>query len=141
VTPEQCRTVRASFAQVDPIADEVAASFYRRLFELDPALRPLFDSDLTLQGTKFMEKLAVAVKGLDDLDSITPFVQTLGRRHHAYGVAVKDYETAGDALLWALRDGLGPSFTADVRAAWLAAYTTLAAVMIGAETAGAGAPA
>jgi len=141
MTPEQCRTVQASFAQIDPIADDIAGSFYRRLFELDPALRPLFDTDLKLQGTKFMEKLAVAVKGLDDLDSIVPFVQSLGRRHHGYGVTAKDYATAGDALLWALRDGLGPSFTADVRAAWFAAYTALAAVMIGAEATGAGAPA
>lgn len=137
MTPEQTRMVQGSFAQVDPIANEVAAAFYRRLFELDPTLRPLFDIDLSVQGGRFMEKLAVAVKGLEDLDSITAFVRSLGRRHRVYGVTAKDYETVGDALLWALRDGLGPSFTADVRAAWLAAYTTLAAVMIDAEVAGA----
>ena len=139
MTREQCRLVQASFAQVDPVADDIAMSFYRRLFELDPALERLFNIDLKVQGTKFMEKLALAVKGLDDLDSITPFVRSLGRRHAGYGVTAKDYDTAGDALLWALRDGLGPSFTADVRTAWFAAYKMLAAVMIGASAEGAGA--
>ena len=139
MTREQCRLVQASFSQVDPVADDIAASFYRRLFELDPALEPLFKIDLKVLGTKFMEKLALAVKGLDDLDSITPFVRSLGRRHTGYGVTAKDYDTAADALLWALRDGLGPSFTADVRAAWFVAYKTLAAVMIDAPTEGASA--
>jgi nitric oxide dioxygenase len=139
VTREQCRLVQASFAQVDPVADEIAAFFYGRLFELDPALERLFNIDLKVQGTKFMEKLALAVKGLDDLDSITPFVRSLGRRHAGYGVTAKDYDTVGDALLGALRDGLGPSFTADVRAAWFAAYKTLAAVMVDAPAEGAGA--
>ena len=53
------------------------------------ALEPLFNVDLKVQGTKFMEKLALAVKGLDDLDSITPFVQSLGRRHAGNGVTAK----------------------------------------------------
>jgi hemoglobin-like flavoprotein len=139
MTREQSRLVQASFARVDPVADDIAASFYRRLFELDPALEPLFTMDLKMQGTKFMEKLALAVKGLDDLDSITPFIRSLGRRHAGYGVTAKNYDTVGDALLWALRDGLGPSFTADMRAAWFAAYKTLAAVMIDAPAEGAGA--
>jgi nitric oxide dioxygenase len=121
------------------VADDIAASFYRRLFELDPSLERLFNIDIKVQGTKFMEKLALAVKGLDDLDSITPFVRTLGRRHKGYGVTAKDYDTVADALVWALRDGLGPSFTADVRAAWFAAFKTLAAVMIDAPTEGASA--
>jgi len=37
--------VQTSFAQVRPIADAAAALFYRRLFELDPTLRPLFNGD------------------------------------------------------------------------------------------------
>ena len=38
LTRDECRLVQASFAQIAPIADEVAATFYRRLFELDPNL-------------------------------------------------------------------------------------------------------
>jgi len=70
LTREECRLVQASFLQIEPIADDVAATFYQRLFELNPLLVPLFKTDMKQQGLKFMEKLAVAVMGLEDLESI-----------------------------------------------------------------------
>ena len=130
LTADQCKLVQASFAQVDAVLDLVASRFYRRLFELDPALRPLFKTDLALQGERFMEKLAVAVKGLEDLDSIVPFVRILGRRHALLGVRGRDYDTLGEALLWALEEELGPAFQNDVRDAWSAAYKAISRLMI-----------
>ena len=130
LTRDECRLVQASFAQVEPIADRVAATFYRRLFELDPGLRPLFKIDLRQQGVKFMEKLAVAVTGLENLDSIATLVQALGRRHAEYGIAAEDYDTARVALLFALGDALGPSFDNSLRDAWAGAFETLSAEMI-----------
>jgi|HubBroStandDraft_1064217.scaffolds.fasta_scaffold17935_4 hemoglobin-like flavoprotein len=130
ITRDECRLVQASFAELDPIADEVAATFYRRLFELNPSLAPLFKSDMELQGMKFMEKLAVAVMGLEDLDSIASLVETLGRAHAGYGVQASHYATARDALLWALEDRLGAAFNAQLRSAWAAAYDTISTAMI-----------
>jgi hemoglobin-like flavoprotein len=124
--------VQASFAQVDVDANRIAASFYGRLFERAPSLAPLFKSNMTLQGERFMEKLAIAVKGLDDLDSIAPFVRELGRRHSAYGVKPVDYYAVEEALLWALEEELGPAFERDLKAAWSAAYWAISNMMIGA---------
>jgi hemoglobin-like flavoprotein len=130
VTRDETRLVQASFAQIDPIANKIAASFYRRLFELDPALRSLFKTDMEVQGARFMEKLAVAVKSLEDLAIVTPFARELGRRHAGYGVETKDYDTAGEALIWALEREFGPAFTPDLEAAWRAAYVMLCETMI-----------
>jgi hemoglobin-like flavoprotein len=130
LTRDECALVQATFAQISPMADRVAAMFYDRLFELDPTLAPLFQSDIAVQGTKFMEKLAVAVKGLEDLDSISALVRALGRRHVGYGVKRENYETVGEAWLWALEQELGPAFRPDVRAAWATAYKILSNVMI-----------
>ena len=130
LTADQCKLVQASFAQVDPVVDGLASRFYRRLFELNPDLRSLFKVDMALQREQFLEKLAVAVKGLEDLDSIAPFVRTLGRRHASYGVKVQDYDTLGEALLWALEEELGPTFGNDVRQAWSAAYKVICRMMI-----------
>jgi hypothetical protein len=41
----QIQHVQDSFRLVAPIADEAAALFYSRLFELDPELRELFTAD------------------------------------------------------------------------------------------------
>jgi len=129
MTPEQIALVRASFAQVLPIADAAAALFYDRLFALDPSLRPLFRDDLTAQGRALMGLLREAVLGLDRLDRLVPDVRELGRRHAGYGVEDRHYATVAAALLWTLERGLGAAFTPETRAAWAAAYTLLATVM------------
>jgi hemoglobin-like flavoprotein len=130
VSRDECRLVQASFLQLEPVADTVAATFYQRLFELNPALAPLFKTDMQMQGIKFMEKLAVVVTGLDDLESITSLVQALGRGHAGYGVQPADYPMAGEALLWALSEVLGPEFNSELRDAWSAAFATLTHEMI-----------
>jgi hemoglobin-like flavoprotein len=135
MTAEECKLVQASFAQVDPVSNRVAQSFYERLFELNPELAHLFKIEMALQGAKFMEKLAVAVKGLDDLESITPFVRQLGLRHLSYGVKTEDYDAVEESLLWALEEELGPAFERDLKAAWSAAYWTVSKVMLGAAEA------
>lgn len=130
ITRQECQLVQASFAQLEPIADKVAAAFYRRLFELDPNLVELFKIDMERQGARFMEKLAVAVMGLDDLPSIASLVQMLGQRHAGYGVRPIDYETAHEALLWTLQQGLGSAFNDELRSAWSAAFATISTEMI-----------
>lgn len=121
--------VKDSFRKIVPIADQAAALFYARLFELDPSLRPLFRGDMQEQGRKLMTMLATAVAGLEKLDVIVPAVRQLGARHSSYGVRAEHYATVGAALLWTLEKGLGPEFTPEVRAAWTTTYTLLANTM------------
>jgi hemoglobin-like flavoprotein len=129
MNPTQIALINRSFEQLAPGAEEVAASFYRRLFELDPALRPLFQHDIVLQGRKFMTMLVVVVRGLDTLDRLLTDVENLGRRHVAYGVNDTHYETVKAALLWAIQDHLGDEWTPEVGEAWRAAYRLLADTM------------
>lgn len=125
----QIELVQSSFAQVLPIADDAAALFYNRLFELDPGLRPMFRGDMREQGRKLMAMIGAVVSGLKHLDRIVPGVRALGARHVAYGVRDEHYDIVGAALLWTLATGLGEGFTDDVRDAWVTAYTLLADVM------------
>jgi hemoglobin-like flavoprotein len=129
MTTDQMRLVQESYARVTPIAEIAAALFYERLFELDPKLRQLFRGDMREQGSKLMQMLAVAVRGLDELDAVVPAVQALGRRHAGYGVTSAHYATVGAALLWTLEEGLGSAFTSDVRDAWVTVYGLLASTM------------
>ena len=113
-----------------PIAELAASLFYGRLFALDPALRSLFSNDTIEQGQKLMTTLRLVVDKLHQPEEILGAVQSLGRRHSAYGVVEKDYDTVGLALLWALDKGLGVDFSTAVREAWAAAYGLLAGVML-----------
>jgi hemoglobin-like flavoprotein len=129
LTPAQIELVQTSFRSVKPIADQAADLFYGRLFEIAPAVRPLFPDDLTEQKKKLMAMLATAVTNLHQVETIVPGVEDLGRRHSRYGVTPEHYKPVGEALLWTLEKGLGPAFTPPVKEAWSGAYTTLASVM------------
>jgi hemoglobin-like flavoprotein len=129
MTPEQKELVQSNWTDVEPISETAAELFYGRLFELDPALKPLFKGDMKEQGKKLMQMIGVAVKGLDNLGELTPAVAALGKRHVGYGVKDSHYATVGEALLWTLGKGLGEKFTEDAKEAWTVTYTTLATVM------------
>jgi hemoglobin-like flavoprotein len=129
MTPSQISLVQKSWSKLLPIADQAAALFYGRLFELQPTYRKLFKTKQKEQGRKLKQMISVAVGGLPKLDTIGPAVEELGRRHLDYGVEEGKYDTVGEALLWTLSKGLGDDFTPDVEEAWTETYTTLANVM------------
>jgi hemoglobin-like flavoprotein len=126
---KQIALITSSFEKLAPAAEELAASFYGRLFELDPTLQPLFQHDIALQGRKFMTMLVVVVRGLDTLDRLLPDVENLGRRHVAYGVNDTHYQTVEAALLWAIQERLGAHWTPAIGEAWTTAYRLLADTM------------
>jgi len=133
MTPEQVSEIRVSFSKVTPIAEQAAALFYGRLFEIAPEVQPLFKaSDMKEQGRKLMGTLAVVVKGLDDLPALMPAVEALARKHVGYGVSTAHYAPVGAAPLWTLEQGLGEGFTPTVKDAWTTAYGALSGAMIAA---------
>jgi hemoglobin-like flavoprotein len=129
MTPQQITLVQNSWADVLPIQDTAAGLFYQRLFSLDPSVRPMFKGDMREQGKKLMKMLGLIVNSLTRLDELIPVAQEMAVRHVGYGVEAKHYDTVGAALLWTLEQGLGSKFTGEVKAAWAAAYGTLAQVM------------
>lgn len=131
LTRAQRLIIQSTFAQI-PDADLLASRFYDRLFEIDPTTKPLFRHEMSEQRKKLLQTLAVVVHNLDDLGMIVPAVQSLGKRHVAYGVTVEHWNSVGSALLWALEDAFGEAFTPEVRDAWATAYGIIAETAIAA---------
>ena len=129
MTRYQIDLVQKSWKQVVPIGDTAADLFYKELFRLDPALKPLFKGNMREQGRKLVAMITVAVQGLPQLETIVPAVRDLGRRHAGYGVMPHHYDTVAAALLWTLARGLGGAFTPEVKAAWTETYGLLARTM------------
>jgi hemoglobin-like flavoprotein len=130
MTPEQIRAIQNSFTKVAPISEQAASLFYGRLFEIDPALKPLFHGDMKEQGRKLMATLAVVVNSLNNLGAVLPAASVLAKRHVGYGVEPAHYTPVGEALLWTLQQGLGAAWTAELAVAWSAAYGLLSEYMI-----------
>lgn len=129
MTRHQIDLVQKSWRQVLPISDSAAEIFYKELFRLDPALKPLFSSDMKEQGRKLVTMISTAIDGLPRLEAIVPAVKDLGRRHARYGVRPQHYDTVGAALLWTLGQGLGQAFTPEVKGAWAETYGVLSKTM------------
>lgn len=129
LSTEQKQLVKNSWQQIDPIAEQAAAMFYQRLFELNPEARKLFKVDIKTQGRRLMEMIGGAVSNLDTLEAVLPEIQASGVRHKAYGVKPEDYDTVAAALLWTLEKGLGDDFTDETRMAWVEVYTLVAQAM------------
>jgi hemoglobin-like flavoprotein len=103
VTPEQITLVESSIERIRSVRDELAADFYRRLFEAEPDVRDLFTTDLFEQQRIFVEHLDAVVHAIRDFDVFMAGAAQLGRRHRTYGVRPHDYVLAGPPLLAARR--------------------------------------
>jgi nitric oxide dioxygenase len=132
---QQIELVQESFKTVRTIADQAAETFYQRLFEIEPSYKAMFKHDMKKQGAMLMSTLGLAVGSLNNLEAILPAVRSLGQRHAGYGVTAEQYQPVAEALLWTLEYYFGEAFTPELKEAWVAAYTTLAGVMIEASEA------
>ena len=130
VTPKEAKLIRASFELAAISSTRTSELFYQRLFALDPSVRGLFHGDMREQGRKLISTLALVVDSIDQLEDLLPMIRELGVRHANYHVEERHSATVGEALLWALEQTVGTTFTASTRTAWKKAYTILANTMI-----------
>lgn len=127
LTDSEKLLIMDSFAKVAPISDQVAASFYEKLFEVAPDTKALFAKiDMQEQGRKLMQTIATAVGALYTPDVFDETFEALGKRHIAYGVTAKQYQDVQIALIHAFEQNLGDDFTADVKRAWENVYEMMA---------------
>jgi len=118
MTPQEIRLVQSSYARLKGDFAGIAASFYERLFTIDPTLRALFHGDLARQGERLMHMIGAAVGLLNRPETLFPVLHALGARHVGYGVKAQHYDSVGAALIDTLEAGLGSSFTSELRSAW-----------------------
>jgi hemoglobin-like flavoprotein len=112
---------------------EGSEHFYRRLFALHPALRPLFGADIRAQARRFFEALDHLLDLLDVPEALRAEAERLGAAHAGYGVHEPDYDQLGAAWMTLLAERLGPAFSLALEQLWQEAYARIAELMIGAS--------
>lgn len=129
MTADQIHLLRKSFAKVEEQAPVAALVFYRRLFEIDPSLRPMFKTDIEEQSRKLMEMLGMALNMAGRGTALETELMDSGARHAAYGTREEHYQTVGGAMLYMLDEVLGNDFTPAIRQAWIDFYLYMAETM------------
>ncbi|WP_088345378.1 MULTISPECIES: globin domain-containing protein [Rhodomicrobium] len=142
MTPRQIRLVQRSFALIEPYADQVGTSFYAKLGELAPDIRPALQSDLEASKRKLMKFLGEFVKlqlrslltmpvtGARELEIAIPGVAELVADHAQLGLGSDDFGLGKEALLASIAEQLGDQFDEPTAAAWTAAFDMISDSMI-----------
>jgi hemoglobin-like flavoprotein len=130
LTTAQIGQIRASFHRLQAEPETSSELFYQRLFEIAPELRPMFRSDMTGQGMRFMTTLGLIVQHLDDPGALSPYLERLAEGHAAYGVKREHFHPMGQALIRTMREIIGAGFPDEAATAWEAAYELLADQMV-----------
>ena len=122
--------LETSFDLVAPQGDRLMNTFYARLFEAAPSVRPLFPEDMQRQKTMLLGALVLLRKSLRDLDAIVPKLRDLGARHVAYGALPDHYPVVGSVLIASMIEIAGDEWDPAYTAAWSAAFDVVAGVML-----------
>ena len=125
------QTLEKSFDLVAQQGDELMRTFYGKLFEAAPSVRPLFaDVDMEGQRQALLNMLLVLRESLRDLDDIVPDLEELGARHVEYGAQAEHYPVVGEALIGAMAEVAGDAWKAEYTSAWQEAYQVVQGVML-----------
>jgi hemoglobin-like flavoprotein len=109
---------------------EFAEDFYRRVFAADPAAAALFPGDMTEQKKLLTRTMSMAVELVDDPAALLLLLRASGVRHAHYGVAPRQFEVIGAALIATVADRAGPlGFSSRHREAWDGFYAAISAIM------------
>jgi len=128
--PQRRQLVAESWKSLAPNGALVGTIFYRRLFEIDPSLRPMFAAvTMDDQIHKLVTMLDLVVHWLDVPDRLVPVLKKLGERHSTYGVRDDHFGKVGAALIGTLEEGLGDKFTPELRSAWTEAFLLISSLM------------
>lgn len=130
MTPDRRQLVTESWKKLSPNGAQFGAILFRRLFEIDPTLEPMFKGMiLSEQVLKLTSMLDLIVQWLDLPERLVPVLKQLGARHNTYGVHEDHYGKMGTALMGTLEEALGDQFTPELRSAWTEAYLLISSLM------------
>ncbi|NEP20321.1 MAG: hypothetical protein F6J97_26150 [Leptolyngbya sp. SIO4C1] len=116
--------------------------FYDILFEIEPALKPLFKNKFQ-QGKMLTEMVDAALSLLPgtfdamlgeerlEIDpQLIPILQDLAERHVHYQTKAKHYSPVGLAIITTFERMLGNRFNEQAKAAWVELWSLICSVMI-----------
>jgi methyl-accepting chemotaxis protein len=129
---EDQRLLQESLNLIAPVAPELVAAFYERLFTEHPAVRAMFPPVMDLQRERLLAAIIALVTHYDRPENLAPALTAMGRNHVKYGARLEHYSIVGSILLGTLEDFAGDAWNPEFAGAWERAYTFAAGTMMAA---------
>ncbi len=107
-------------------------SFYARLFEKYPSVRPLFTTPPEQQHKKLMASLGAIVAAVENPQTLVPYLHAMGIRHLKYQTDNAHYAAVGENLIAVLGKHLSQEgkWTDEMKSTWKEALGVVAQIMI-----------
>lgn len=120
-----------SFQQVLESTQDFSTIFYHTLLVGYPEVKPLFaNTGMAEQRDHLLSSLQFVVANLRSAELIETTLKGLGVRHIRYGVLPAHYPLVGHSLIKTLAIIIGEAWTAEIKQAWLDAYTVITTLML-----------
>jgi len=109
--------------------DAVSQIFFRELFHIDISLKSVFPGNVIFLNRKFSNMLST-LKNVEHLEKISASVEKMGERHMLqYGAQLVHFDKMQQALIKALKDYYGASFSTELEHAWESVFSEVAEIM------------
>ncbi|WP_145191939.1 NO-inducible flavohemoprotein [Pseudomonas sp. URMO17WK12:I11] len=137
LTAEQRAIIKATVPLLETGGEALTTHFYNMMLSEYPEVRPLFNQAHQASGDQpraLANGVLMYARHIDRLDQLGGLVGQIINKHVALQILPEHYPIVGRCLLRAIEEVLGTEVaTAEVVAAWAAAYGQLADILIGAE--------
>ena len=122
--------IAANYALIADRMPQLTSSFYTRLFEIAPQVRPLFRIDIDVQSQHLAATLALIVRNLRLMDVLEESLMELGAGHAKVGVRPEHYPIVARTMVQTLRDGSGDAWSDQLEADWTAVFERVCRIMM-----------
>ncbi len=112
--------------------DQLGMSFYARLFDKYPSVRPLFTTPSQEQQKKLMASVGAIVAAVENPTVLSPYLHAMGIRHLKYKTESAHYEAVSENLLAVLKAHLSKEgeWTDEMESTWSEALKVVSQIMI-----------
>ncbi len=122
--------VQSSFSRAFRDKDNLSRKFYERLFVVAPKTKMLFkEEDLKKQRTMLFAVMAMVLKGLDDPDTLYPYLYMLGEDHAKMGVKPEYFQVFCEVFVETMQIADGKAKNEPLERAWRNAFSMINSVM------------
>ncbi|WP_438308055.1 NO-inducible flavohemoprotein [Pseudomonas guariconensis] len=134
---QQRAIIKATVPLLESGGEALTTHFYKMMLSEYPEVRPLFNQAHQASGDQpraLANGVLMYARHIDQLEQLGGLVGQIINKHVALQILPEHYPIVGSCLLRAIEEVLGKDIaTAEVIAAWGAAYGQLADILIGAE--------
>ena len=104
--------------------------FFSRLFDVNPAARPMFKTNLQSLGRVLMGLISTALNQLKDPSTFEKTLINLAHSHSKRGVRGVQYGIMGDVLFWTLRKCLGTKYDNATSHSWTKIFSYMLKIIV-----------